>query len=369
MFEAIFWSSILLLGYTYVGYPALIRILSGLRPKIVRKAPFYPRIVIVVISHNEEINIRGKITNLLSLEYPKGKRRIVIVSDASTDGTDDIVQSYKSEGVSLIRMDERMGKSAILNRVLPELDEEFVVLSDSRQTWNTESLRTLLENFSDPSVGAVSGELVLAKGDGSFGEGLGFYWNYEKSIRKCEAAYDSTCGVTGCIYALRRSFFETIPGDTLLDDLVIPMNITKKGHRVVFEDRALAYDRVDEEPRTEWNRKIRTLSGNYQAFFAMPWLFHPFRNRLFLQLVSHKVMRIVAPFFLIACLLSNVFILQYPVYKAAFAAQVIFYGLALISFWADARVLKPIKTFVFLNAVALMSLPVYLSGKQKVAWK
>lgn len=369
MIEATFWLSFAALGYTYVGYPTVIYLLSTFQRKPVRKGTFLPPIVIVVVAYNEERVIRTKIENLLSLRYPLGNRRIVIASDASTDGTDDIVHSYRSKGVTLVRMKERMGKSAVLNRVLPMLNEEYIVLSDTRQIWSTESLEEMLGNFSDPTVGAVSGELMLGKGGGDFGKGLGFYWNYEKFIRKREADFDSTCGVTGCIYAMRRSLFETIPDDTLLDDFVIPMNITKKGYRVVFEDSAIAFDRTEEEPKKEWKRKIRTLSGNYQAFFTMPWLFHLLRNRLFLQVISHKVFRIAAPFFLIILLFSNFALLKHPIYKTTLATQVIFYGLALLSFSFDIKILGPIKTFVILNAAAFMSLPKYLMGKQKAAWK
>ncbi len=370
MAEILFWGSAILIVYAYAGYPAAIALLSAIRPMPVRKEPFTPDVTILVIARDEEENIGAKLTNLLGLDYPPDKRSIIVASDASTDRTDDIVRSFAGRGVTLVRMEEHTGKPVILNRLVPAIENEFVVLSDARQLWNADSLKMILANFADSDVGAASGELVIGPGEeGTFSEGVGFYWRYEKFLRKKEAAYDSTCGTTGAVYALRRSLFDRIPDDTLLDDFVIPMNVVKRGKRVVFEEGAVAIDRPSGGASREMWRKVRTLSGNWQAFFRMPWLFSPRRNRLFFQFVSHKTLRLVVPFLLLILLFSNVALLDRAVYIGFFAAQVTFYLLALLSTRLKTAALSPVKAFVVLNFVAFLALPIYLSGRQKVTWK
>jgi poly-beta-1,6-N-acetyl-D-glucosamine synthase len=314
-------------------------------------------------------NIERKIRNLMKQEYPADKFRIIVASDASSDGTDDIVRSFETEGVQFLRFDSRMGKAAILNQVIPTLDTEIVILSDSRQTWNPEAISLLTSYFDSPSVGAVSGELVLQAEKGGFGEGVAVYWRYEKFLRKCEAALDSTCGVTGCIYAMRRSLFIPFQDDIILDDFVIPMNMIRMGKRVLFEEGAVAIDFASEDSGHEMRRKIRTLAGNYQAFLCMPWLFNPLANRLFFQFISHKVLRLIVPYLMLGVLLTNVLLLSKPLYLFLFAAQVSVFGLFLLSIFIQNRILNIVKTFMVLNWVAFYALPIYLSGRQKATWK
>lgn len=371
MAEAFFWGCLLTILYVYVGYPAVIAGLAFLFPSRDEKRPVELSVAVIVVAHNEEKIIRRKLENLLSLDYRPEKRRIVVVSDASTDQTDNIVKEFNDQGVKLLRMEIRGGKPAALNQVIPTLQEEVVVFSDSRQLWNHDSIRALVANFADANMGAVSGELHI-QGDGKIGgveEGVSLYWNYEKYIRKREAIFDSTCGTTGCIYAIRRHLFEPIPDDTLLDDFVIPMNIIKKGKRVVFEEKANAFDRPSETPEHEMRRKARTLAGNYQALFSMPWLILPWKNRLFFQFVSHKLLRLAIPFLMIGIFFLNIVLLEHDFYRICFVGQVLFYLLGALPVSLNFRLTGTIRAFLLLNLTALMALPVFLSGRQRVAWK
>lgn len=371
MTEALFWGCFLTILYVYVGYPAIIAGLAFLFPSRNKKGPVEPSVAVIVVAHNEEKIIRRKLENLLSLDYPPEKRRIIVVSDASTDETDKVVGEFSDQGIRLLKMETRGGKSAALNGVIPTLQEEVVVLSDTRQSWNIDSIRALVSNFADENVGAVSGELKIPA-DGKSGgvvEGVGIYWEYEKFLRKREALFDSTCGTTGCIYAIRRSLFEIIPDDTLLDDFVIPMNIVKRGKRVVFEEKAIAVDTPSESQRHEMRRKIRTLSGNYQAIFRMSWLLLPWKNRLFFQNLSHKLLRLVVPFLMIGLFFSSLLLFEKDFYGVCFVGQAVFYLLGILPPCSKFRFLGAIRAFLLMNLTALLSLPVFLLGRQRVAWK
>jgi len=371
MVKAFFWVCLLTILYVHIGYPAIIAGLALLFPSRNKKKDIDPSVAIVVVSRNEEKYIREKLENLLSLNYPPEKRRIVLVSDCSTDRTEEIATTFAERGVELLRIEERGGKPAALNRVIPALKEEIIILSDSRQLWNGDAVRALVSNFADDNVGAVSGELHIVgdKKGGSVGQGVGLYWKYEKFIRRHEALFDSTCGATGCIYAIRRSLFEAIPNDTLLDDFVIPMNIVKKGKRVVFEENAMAIDAPSDTPEHEMKRKIRTLAGNYQAIVQMPWLLIPWRNRLFFQLVSHKLLRLVVPFLMIAVFLLNIGLMEHYVYRICFVGQVMFYLLGAVPASSRCQVPGAIRAFLLLNLAALIALPVFVAGRQRVTWR
>lgn len=371
MAEAFFWGCFLAILYVYIGYPVIIAGLASIFPSRNKKGPIEPSVAVIVVVRNEEKIIRGKLENLLSLDYPPEKRRIIVVSDASTDQTENIVGEFSDQSVSLLRMDTQGGKPAALNRVIPTLQEEVVIFSDTRQYWNNDAIRALVSNFADGNVGAVSGELHI-QADGKSGgveEGVGLYWKYEKFLRKREALFDSTCGTTGCIYAIRRSLFEVIPNDTFLDDFVIPMNIVRKGKRVVFEANAVAIDGPSETPEHEMRRKTRTLAGNYQAIFRMFWILMPWKNRLFFQLISHKLLRLAVPFWMIGIFFSSALLFEQEFYGACFVGQVFFYLLAFLPASSKLWFIGAIRAFILLNLAALLSLPVFLFGRQRVAWK
>src|SRR3989475_9148219 len=236
----LFWVSLLILGYTYLGYPAILRAWAMLRSRPPRLRNGEPSVSVVVVAYNEAERIGARLENLLSLDYPGNRLEIILASDGSTDGTVEKARAYEREGVTVIAFGARRGKPAVLNDLILKAQGEIVVLADARQRFDAGALRALLGPFADPQVGAVSGGLILtdnAEGT-TAGEGVGFYWRYEKFIRWSESCVDSTVGATGAIYAIRRDLFEPIQEDTILDDVLIPMRIARKGYRVLFEPRA-----------------------------------------------------------------------------------------------------------------------------------
>jgi biofilm PGA synthesis N-glycosyltransferase PgaC len=372
--EVALWSSAVIIGYTYVGYP----LLAWLRSKLKRRSPFknqfLPRISILVVAHNEARRIRARIENLLALDYPRELLEIVIASDASTDGTAEIARDFALSGIRVVHFDQHRGKPAVLNEVVPQLQGEFVVLMDARQRIDSKALLALIANFSDQRVGAVSGELLLDQGDGQTGAGMGFYWRYEKFIRFHESRVDSTVGVTGALYAFRHRLFRPIPPDTLLDDVLIPMQIVRQGYRVLFEPDAVAYDTVAPTAQAELTRKVRTIAGNFQLFWREGWLLNPRANRLWFQTLSHKFCRLLGPLCLAAIFVSNLFLLESPVYRVLLFLQLLFYAAALIGHLrrnaAERSALMNIAyAFCLLNWATVLGFYRFILGRQQVTWQ
>ena len=341
--EIVFWTSVFVIAYVYVGYPLLLAIWARFRPRPVRKEGFaessWPAISIIVAARNEGANLPARIENLISLEY-RGPREIIVVSDGSTDGTAAALSPY----AGFVRFIEQRtgGKPRALNAGVAAATGEILIFADARQRFARTALNALVANFSDITVGAVTGELILDCEDGdadsAIGDGVGAYWKYEKWLRRKESLIRSTLGATGAIYAMRRSLWRNLPADTLIDDVLAPMRAVLEGWRVVFEEGAVAFDRTAPDAAAEARRKRRTLAGNYQILAQEPRLLLPFVNPVWLQFVSHKVGRLLVPWALLATLISSAALASRAwVYAAAFAAQVAFYGLALIGAWLTMR--------------------------------
>lgn len=332
------WLSILLIFYTYLGYPFLLYLWSELRPNPVDKSgPVSESLISVVIAaHNEEGHIGARIENLISQNYPKGKMEIIIVSDGSTDATDAIVARYAgADGLcvcngektmtrlKLVRVDENRGKAHALNVGVAGASGEFIVFTDARQWFDENAIRELTANFNDARVGCVSGELMFCEEcDTNIRAEMGFYWDLEKRIRKMEGVTRSVVGATGAIYAIRRSLFAPIDEQVLIDDILIPMNIVFQGYRNVFESGAIAYDVLSRDMNQERRRKTRTLLGNYRILKIKPQLLLPWRNPIALEYVSHKVLRLGVPFFYIV-FLATAFMADGFLYKAGFTGGVV----------------------------------------------
>ncbi|HET9359774.1 MAG TPA: glycosyltransferase family 2 protein [Vicinamibacterales bacterium] len=325
-----FWASLCLLAYVYAGYPLVAWLRSRLRPRLRVQAPAEPTVSIIVAAHNEGERIEARIENLLALDYPPGRREILIGSDGSTDGTASRASRYEDAGVRVEAFAEWRGKPAVLNDLVRRSTAEIVLFADARQRFDRGALRTLVSHFADPSVGAVSGELMLVDGTGtSIGRGTSFYWRYEKFIRLHEGRAASTVGATGAIYAIRRALFQPIPHDTILDDVLIPLRIVRQGYSVQFEPAARAFDAVSTTARQEYARKLRTIAGTFQLFARERWLCNPLKNPLWFETISHKGLRLTLPVLHATALVANLALTDGVVYLGLLAGQVGFYAAAL----------------------------------------
>jgi biofilm PGA synthesis N-glycosyltransferase PgaC len=374
--QLVFWGSALLLSYTYLAYPVLVAAWAWLKSVPPPRPAVAPTVSVIVVAQNEAARIEGRLDNLLALDYPRDRLDILVGCDGSTDGTPERARRYEEAGVKVAAFPARRGKPAVLNALVAKASGEIALLADARQRFETGALRAIVAPFADPRVGAVSGELVLTDNAGrtAVGGGIGMYWRYEKFIRSRESRVDSTIGATGAIYAIRRALFTPIPEDTILDDVLVPARIAGRGYRVLFEPRARAHDRAAGSAGEEFARKVRTIAGNFQLFAREPWLLNPWRNRLWLQTVSHKALRLLTPLLLAAALGANLALLDRVLYRWMLVLQVLFYVGALTGgLVRNARRKVPVLTFPYvlclLSWATVVAFVRFLTGRQRVTWE
>ena len=383
----IFWIAAALVGYSYLGYPAWLWLRSRWSPRPVRRSSgqssgrssgqssAVPAVTAVMVVRNEEAVIARKLENLLTLDYPHAKLDLVVVSDGSSDRTPAILADYAGDARARTRLRTLIkpaseGKAAGLNDAIKLATGEVLLFTDARQQIEARALRLLIENFADPDVGAASGELML--GDptsGETGEGMGLYWRMEKKIRELESASGSVAGATGAIYCARRTLLDPLPAGTILDDVLLPMQIVRRGSRVIFDARARAWDSPDLGEGREFSRKVRTLSGNYQLLQLAPWLLSS-QNAIRFEFITHKLSRLAVPFALLALLIASIFLPQ-PFYRAALGAQLAFYALSLaalagVKIGPLSRIADPARTFVVLNSAAIVAFINFVTGRKAI---
>jgi poly-beta-1,6-N-acetyl-D-glucosamine synthase len=366
--KLVFWLCFALAGYAYLGYAIWLWLHVRLRKRPILPKNITPDVSIIIAARNEEANLPAKLENLRLLDYPQDRLQIVIVSDGSIDRTASILRE-QAPHIFPVVLDESNGKACALNEAVKHATGEILVFLDARQFVEPNAVSELISCFADSDVGAVSGELLLETSSGAPSpDALGIYWKIEKVVRKLESASGSVVGVTGAIYAIRRELYTEIPPGTILDDVFVPMNVARKGKRVVFQPSAIARDRLFSEKGKEFSRKVRTLTGNYQLLRLAPWLLSP-ANPLLFRFISHKLLRLLVPLLLVLMLIASA-VASGPFFRLIFWFQVLFYFLAFLgSFSPSARKLKPVaiaNTFVMLNAAAALAFYNFVVGRNSV---
>jgi len=370
----VFWIAACLMLYTYVGYPFWMYLRSRLQPRPQKQGSTLPSVSIILAVHNGAALLRQKVAHLLSLDYPQDRIEIKIVSDGSTDGTDDILKEFQDSHIKCFRCPEHSGKAAALNIGMQGATGEILLFLDIRPWIESKAVQLLISNFEDPHVGCVAGELVLRDDGHDAGASAvgGLYWRYEKWIRNSEARVDSPLGVYGGFYAIRRKLATALPEGTILDDMLQPLSVIRQGYRSVLDLRARVYDIWPKSLRGEFHRKVRTLAGNFQLIQIAPWLLSR-QNRLRFELVSHKLMRLVVPIFLVMLLVSSALLARESVlYAGAFFSQIVFYMLAALGAWRSipilTRIAAPASAFCMLNAAAVVGFYKFLFTRGPL-WK
>jgi cellulose synthase/poly-beta-1,6-N-acetylglucosamine synthase-like glycosyltransferase len=371
--DTLFYLSVAFILYTYLLYPAGIWLLASRRKTPPPPAPRdqdCPPLTVVIAVHNEAHRLQAKISNIRSLDYPQDKVQILVVSDGSTDDTCAVLS--KLPGVQTLSYPERQGKAHALNVAMAAVTTEVVVFNDVRQKADPMALRHLVASLQQPGVGAVSAELTHVDPATQTAANIGLYWRYEKWIRKSESDWFAVVGATGACYAIHRADYVPLEPGTLLDDFEIPMQIVRRGKRVLLDGRALFYDELQTDIAGEKKRKLRTLGGNFQSFARHPWLFSPTSNPIWLQFLSHKVCRLIVPYALLSTLLSSLGS-STPLIQASVVPQLAFYGLAALAARHEGvnrnRVASFARVFVELNWTAMLAGIQYWRGRQDGRWE
>ncbi len=373
--EIIFIASVVVLTYTYLGYPALMQVLSRLFGRTVRAADITPRVSVIIAARNEERDIGMKLENTLALDYPIVRLEIIVASDCSTDQTDAIVSGFADRGVMLQRQPVRLGKTAAQNQAVRLSSGDILVFSDATTRLNPSAVKRIVRSFADPEVGCVAGQLNYTVPAAS-GIGLGCrrYWNWEKEIRHCESRLGSLIGVSGCFYAVRRSCFRNLSGE-MIDDFVVASEIHLQGLRTVYDPEALATEDTHRHADQEFKMRVRIIEQSLNALCHYSKLLRRRWDLFRFQLVSHKWLRYVAPCCLVAAYTSNLVLLnQRPVYVISFVGMTLFYLSAVVA-WCLDRIRHPLGLlaipyyFVLANCAAAVALLKVARGDSRTVWE
>ena len=367
--KLLFWFSLSVVFYTYLLYPGWLFLRSRLKPKPVSPKLFFPKLSIVIAVRNGDKYLEQKLHNLQQLDYPQELVEVLIVSDGSTDQTNDILRKSVDSRVRSIFLPVQSGKAEALNRAIEVTSGAIVVFMDVRQRIATDSVKTLVGNFSDPAVGCVGGALMLKGGEETSPRGVGSYWEMEKAIRYWESVGGSMVSATGALYAVRRNLIPQLPTGLILDDFFIPLAVARSGARVIFEPRALAWDNLSSRPRQEFGRKVRTLFGSYQLVRLAPWLLTT-ENPLRFEFISHRLCRLAVPFALIGAILASVFLSGF-IYRLPLASAIAIGALGALSLVRvplgfASRLTDLASAFVLLNTAAIVAFFYFAMGKKKV---
>ena len=374
--------AIALLAYTYAGYPLAIGLLARLSPGLRRterdgsrddaSTDEVPTVSICLPVFNGSAYLPDKLRSLLEQDYPADRIEILVYCDGCTDDSEAVARSIAASAeaggrIRILSSPNRSGKPTALNTLGPAATGELLLLNDVRQPLSRGAVTALVRAMRNPAVGCATGNLILAGGAGS-----GVYWRYENWIRAQESAFRGMVGMTGPIAMIRRADLPPLPQDLILDDVWIPMRLALAGKRVVFVAQAEAHDAAFEDER-EFRRKTRTLAGNYQLFARLPAALNPFENPIWFETMSHKILRLAAPWLLLALAATSASAAlagagpATNVMRALAIGQALFYAAAAVG-PRGGRLAGVARTFVVLNIAAVIGLVRFLTGSQRVTW-
>ncbi|MDQ3777387.1 MAG: glycosyltransferase family 2 protein, partial [Actinomycetota bacterium] len=326
--ETLFWTATATVLYTYVLFPLLLFLRAWLRPRPHTNADVSPTVSIVIAARNEERAIGAKLENLLALDYPPDRLEIVIASDGSKDGTEEVVRAYEDGRIRLLAL-PTSGKAAALNEAVAASRGEILVFSDANSMYERDAIRMLVRPFADPSVGGVAGNQRYAPPDGSDGSAVGErnYWSFDRALKIAESRAGNVISATGAIYAVRRTLFRGVPPG-VTDDFVASTAVIAQGHRLVFEPNAVAYEPPGASSGAEFDRKVRVMTRGFRAVWTTRELLDPRRHGFYaLQLASHKLLRrlMAAPLVVIGAT-GAALRRKGPFYRRATIAQAVVYS-------------------------------------------
>lgn len=384
MIETIFWASLIVIFYTYIGYGLVLYALVSIKRLLAPKGKpangrddFLPSVTILVAAYNEADVIAEKIANTLRLDYPKEKIKYLFVTDGSDDGTPDIIAQYSD--LQLLHQPEREGKTKALHRGMSVVETSIVILTDANTLLNPEAIRKIVGHYQNEKVGAVAGEkrIIVEESDQASRAGEGLYWRYESALKKMDSELCSVVGAAGELFSFRTKLYEYVPDDTIIEDFYLSLKIASKGYMVKYEPDAYAYEKGSASIREELKRKVRISAGGFQAIVRLVGLLNIFKHGfLSFQYFSHRVLRwTLAPLSLLFLFLSNIFLSQSSFFYFIFLlCQIFFY---LMAFAGGIISHKKIRLkaffmpwyFLVMNYAVFAGFARYIQGKQSVLWE
>jgi biofilm PGA synthesis N-glycosyltransferase PgaC len=382
--KLLFWISLFIVFYTFLGYGIILYFLVRIRRVVKGKRVYpgldqdFPTLTLIVAAYNEESLMDVKIQNTLNLNYPAGKLHLLFVTDGSTDRTPDVIAQYPQ--IQLMHSPARNGKIMAIHRAMHEVNTEIVVYTDANTFLNQDALLLIARHYADPTVGAVSGEKRVmqdAISDATAGEG--FYWKYESALKKWDSELYSVVGAAGELFSVRKSLYKEVEPDTILDDFMISMLIAQDGYRIIYEPDAYASELSSDNIKEELKRKVRIAAGGIQSIVRLKKLMTPFEHPLlWFQYISHRVLRwTITPFLMILVFVLNIIICfrsDQAIYFVTLFGQVVFYGAALAGWLLETRKIKIKALFVpyyfcIMNYAVIAGINRYLKGSQSAAWE
>lgn len=376
--QALFWLSAVLISYIYLGYPLLLRILPKRPLEHQNNESYQPLVTVLIPAFNEAEVIESTIRNKLEQAYPADKLEIIVISDESEDGTDDIVkklaEAEENSRIKLIRQTPRQGKTAGLNKAVAEARGELIIFSDANSHYEENAIQALVNCFKDPEVGYVTGKMVYVNQEGNLvGDGCSAYMRYENHLRALETQVSSVVGVDGGIDAIRKDLYQSMNPDQL-PDFVQPLKVVSQGKRVVYCESALLQEESLTDSGSEFRMRVRVSLRAYWAMWDMKHLFNPMNYGLFsLQIISHKLLRYLAFIPLCVVLLTSLILADYHwFYALAALGQLGFYGAAgyaEANNRSDSRLLGLAHYFSLINLASMMAFFRFVKGEKIVMWK
>ena len=374
--QIIFWLSAGALLYTYVGYPLLIAFVSTLRPRRVKRGNYAPSVTMIITAYNEEGALAAKLENTLVLEYRRELLEVIVASDCSTDRTDEIARAFASKGVLLHRQTQRLGKTAAQNAAVTKAHGDIILFSDATSLYAPDALRKILPNFADESVGCVGGRLIYVDpGDTHVGRGAKSYWNYETFLKRHESRACSLIGVSGCLYAVRRTAYVPLYHEAC-SDFIIATKMIEQGLRTIYEPGAVCTEETNQQHDNELRMRVRIIAQTFTDLWRHRVMLNPFRSGLYgIQLLSHKVMRYLVPVFLIALFAASASLSSVSIsYRIFFVAQSIGYVCGAMSWLLEnlgvrSRILALPHYFVLANVASLIAMVKFLRGERYARWE
>ncbi len=375
--EALFWISISLVLYVYAGYPALLYLIARRKnAKAFLNEGDLPHVTLLISAYNERSVIQEKLRNALALDYPRDRIEVIVISDCSDDGTDEIIRQFESEGIHLVRQSERLGKSTGLNLGVQAASGQILVFSDANSMYRPDAIRVLMRHFADPLVGYAVGNCAYVNSptQAASAESEGLYWKLETWLKEKESDFGSVVGGDGAIYAIRRDLFTPLRA-TDINDFLNPLQIIVKGFRGVYDRAAVCYEEAGNSFEKEFNRKVRIISRSMNAVRRAPRVLLPWVQPChWIALMSHKVLRWFAPVFLLVALFAGIILWQSLFYRIATLLQTLFFALAAAGWAAESRPKSPKILylpyyFCLVNLASIFGIFKFFSGSLSPTWQ